>query len=173
MGCCDVADRVRELAGSARTVVVSGGEPLIQQKAFRSLIRELVRTGFRIEVETNGTVVPEPWLLEEVSQINCSPKLSNSQNGEKANRIKPDALRAISASEKSTFKFVVSSQNDVGEILELVQDYNMKEVYLMPEGRSPEELQAHRDLVQRMCRDFKFTYAPRLHIERWGQKRGV
>ncbi len=41
-----------------RNLVVTGGEPLIQQRALAPLLERLKSSGFWIEVETNGTIVP-------------------------------------------------------------------------------------------------------------------
>lgn len=155
-----------------KSVVISGGEPLLQQKQLVPLMMAIKERGYWIEVETNGTVRPIDKIFELVDQINCSPKLANSGD-ELSLRERSEALRAISSSDKATFKFVLSSDNDIEEILSYVQRYNMRQVYLMPEGRTKEELDRHTDFVQKLCRIHGFRFTQRLHIIKFGTKRGV
>lgn len=153
-------------------IVLSGGEPLIQQKQLIPLLRKLNDLGFSIEVETNGTIMPTDEFLEVVEQINCSPKLANSGNIFQK-RIKAKVLKALSENGKTNFKFVVASKADVAEILTLVNRYNMKEVYLMPEGRTVDELKSHEQLVLEVCLEHNFNFTQREHIVLFGSKRGV
>ena len=62
-----------------RNVVVTGGEPLAQRHALAGLMRALREHGYRIEVETNGTIPPGE-LTGLVDQWNVSPKLASSGN---------------------------------------------------------------------------------------------
>src|SRR6185312_15544062 len=75
----DVAATVN--ASVTRRVVLTGGEPLLQQRAlerfFASLAADVV-----VEVETNGTIAPTPATLARVNQWNVSPKLSTAGDAE-------------------------------------------------------------------------------------------
>ena len=51
-------------------LVITGGEPLMQQKALAPLAMSLKCQGFYCEVETNGTLVPGPEMVEAVSWWN-------------------------------------------------------------------------------------------------------
>lgn len=157
---------------AVRAVVISGGEPMIQQKALLPLIRLLKDYGCHVEMETNGTIEPSLELLQEVDQFNCSPKVSNSGNDTHL-REKAQALRTLAASPKTNFKFVVSRQEDITEILDLVTRYKLNPVYLMPEGRTKEELAAHTDFVTELCATHGFLFTPRLHILKFGTQRAV
>src|SRR5512139_1018185 len=57
---CEEAAR-EILKHNCRYVVITGGEPLIQQEQLRPLCEDLKSRGFDIEFETNGTLVPNPW----------------------------------------------------------------------------------------------------------------
>ncbi len=155
-----------------RAVVLSGGEPLIQQKALIELLQLLKTAGYWIEVETAGVIAPTNEFISLVGQINCSPKLSNSGNSI-AEREKPFALHKLSLCNKTNFKFVVSHEDDAIEILDLVRKYNMRDVYLMPEGRSKDEIEQHAVIVKQMCALYGFKATTRLHILQHGNKRGV
>src|SRR3989344_302215 len=61
---------------SGHRVVVTGGEPLLQQKKLALLFSFL--PNWAVEIETNGTIAPLPELSD--CQFNCSPKLANSGN---------------------------------------------------------------------------------------------
>src|SRR3990167_1811235 len=60
-------------------VVITGGEPLLQQNQLLPLLREIkLNRGWHIEVETNGTVYPLSTITPLVDQWNVSPKIENS-----------------------------------------------------------------------------------------------
>lgn len=160
------------LSDSTRNIVVSGGEPLVQQKKLVSLLALLKENSYFIEVETNGTVVPLSEIVRLVDQFNCSPKLANS-GVELKHRFKPKALKALSENGKTNFKFVISSEQEIDEIVSLVKEFQMKEVYLMPEGRTVAELNAREQFVQDICKQYGFCFTQRLHIIKYGSKRGV
>ena len=66
----DISREVTRLNGNsvATWVVLTGGEPLLQVDD--NLIDTLHQAGYKVAVETNGTVVPPP----SVDRITCSPK---------------------------------------------------------------------------------------------------
>ncbi|MGH3822135.1 MAG: 7-carboxy-7-deazaguanine synthase QueE [Pseudonocardiaceae bacterium] len=57
-------------------LVITGGEPLLQQDLLVPLVTGLAAAGRRVEVETNGTIVPAPVLVDAVAGFNVSPKLA-------------------------------------------------------------------------------------------------
>lgn len=179
MSCDQVFEQVHNLAyhnrstnNPVKAVVISGGEPLLQQKRLGPLLAKFKQYGYWVEVETNGTVRPNEEFLEAVDQINCSPKLSNSGDPKKL-REKGQALLPLSKSGKTNFKFVISTQQDVDEANALVKKYEMKDVYLMSEGRTVPELSAGEPFVLKAAEANGLQYTQRLHIIKWGPKRGV
>jgi len=40
-------------------IIVSGGEPMMQQRNLGPLVDRLTRSGIRVEIETNGTIAPD------------------------------------------------------------------------------------------------------------------
>lgn len=153
-------------------LVVSGGEPFLQQKQLMPLLGLLRKLNWWIEVETNGTVPLRREFEALVNQINCSPKLSNSLDPKRL-RERPLVLISLANSEKVNFKFVISTPEDIQEVLRLVTVYEMKEVRLMPEARTQEELNDKNIWVRELCEKHGFIFTSRLSIQLSGTKRGV
>ena len=150
---------------NTKAVVISGGEPLLQQKPLFPLIEALKLNDYWVEIETNGTIVPDPEFLDLVDQINCSPKLSNSgPDNRPTMRERPEALTALASSSKVSFKWVVTSDKDLEEIETLISKYGMKENHLMPEGKTRVEQLARQDKVKKLCEEKGFKFSPRLHV---------
>ncbi|MBX3233769.1 MAG: 7-carboxy-7-deazaguanine synthase QueE [Labilithrix sp.] len=170
----DVAARAIELAGDGvRNVVFTGGEPLLQQDELAALGARLKERGFRVEVETNGTVVPAPAMAAVVDQWNVSPKLASSGNAERA-RHRPTALAWFASVPHATFKIVQTGAADLAETEELVQALGVgrDRVVLMPEGTEPVALAARSRELAETCRAHGYRLGTRLHVFLWGQERG-
>lgn len=160
-----------------RNYVFTGGEPLVQERAWIDLMAALDAipgAPATYEVETNGTLGPGPAFLARIDQLNVSPKLANSGVPEPM-RIKPAVLRALAESGKADFKFVASSPADLDEILGLVEGTPLPRdrVFLMPRARTPAELEANQGAVAAMALAQGFRYSDRLHLRLFGAKRGV
>jgi organic radical activating enzyme len=157
-------------------VVITGGEPLLQQDEFMKMIR-VIRTEMPncvFEVETNATRIPSPAFAAAVDQFNISPKLANAGMPESL-RLNDETLLFFSTSPKAWFKFVVSSPADLAEIMMLQTRYEIPHhrILLMPEGRTAAELDQTAPQLAELCRDLGFRFCDRLHIRLWGDKRGV
>jgi len=161
---------------NCRNIVITGGEPLVQQKELRSFLAKLKthNPAYHIEFETNGTLKPLPALDALADQYNVSIKLSNS-NVTPEDRLNPEAIQFFAASPKSNFKFVVDTADDINEVLQLIREYNIDPatVYLMPQGRSIESLKQKENWLVDICKTYNFNYTDRLHIHIWGNKRGI
>lgn len=164
------------LAYGCPRVVITGGEPLLQQDEFLEMIRLIraARPDAYFEVETNATRRPADDFAAAVNQFNLSPKLANSGMAESL-RILPEVLEGFAPNPKSWFKFVVSTPNDLGEIQTLVARFGIprERVLLMPEGRTAADLDRHAPQIAAICRDFGFRFSDRLHVRLWGDVRGV
>jgi 7-cyano-7-deazaguanosine (preQ0) biosynthesis protein QueE len=156
-----------------RNIVITGGEPLIQRRQLERLVQELKVRGYRIEVETNGTVSPGE-LRELVDQFNVSPKLAHSGN-EGLIRIDPPVLREFASLDSAFFKFVVQGEADLAEVEALRDQFAVPpaRVVLMPEGRTAAELTARSPWLAETCNQRGYRFSTRLHILIWGDKRGV
>jgi 7-cyano-7-deazaguanosine (preQ0) biosynthesis protein QueE len=152
-------------------LVITGGEPLLQARALLPLLAAAGERGWRVEVETNGTVAPPPQMAAQVAAFNVSPKLANSGIAE-AVRIRPAALETLRATGRAVFKFVATAASDLDEVAALVAAHRLEPVYVMPEGTTAELVVARmRELAgPALARGFHLT--PRLHILLWGDQRG-
>lgn len=126
-------------------LVITGGEPLLQQRKIANLLQEL--PDWDVEIETNGTIMP----IDELSncQFNCSPKLENSGNALKR-RYRPEVLRAINELPKSQFKFVVVDSSDLEEVAGIVSEccLDPNKVVIMPEGQTKEAVEEHERIIR-------------------------
>ncbi len=155
-------------------LVVTGGEPLMHQNKLYRTLRRLKSSGFFIEVETNGTIVPIEEVLAAVDSFNVSPKISNSLVSLEL-RTRPTVLKRFVDSGKAWFKFVICTPDDVSEVEELIASNNLprERVILMPEGTDLETISERSRWLVEVCKQHKFRYGPRLHIQLWGNKRGT
>lgn len=156
-----------------RRVVLTGGEPMIQQKALIQLAKLLRSEGYHIEVETNATRPITPEFDELVHEYNCSPKLESSGNKEKHRLTKffPEYV----ANPKTTFKYVIVTPEDLEEVLSLIERYSIPQdrVILMPEGRTREELAEKSVWLAEIAKQYNLRFTPRLQVNLWGAKRAV
>ncbi|MBK1831761.1 7-carboxy-7-deazaguanine synthase QueE [Verrucomicrobiaceae bacterium R5-34] len=157
-------------------VILTGGEPLLQDQAWQALMQRLLaeNPAYYFEVETNGTQLPSEGFDQLVHQYNVSAKLANSGNAKELRR-RGEAMRFFARSNKAWFKFVIASEDDLAEVEELIAEYALPtdRILLMPEGRSEEALQQRRLWLADLCRDRNYRFSDRLHIQLWGAKRGV
>jgi len=157
----------------AKHVVVTGGEPLLQQRALAQAFARVPRDVF-IEIETNGTRVPSASLLERVDQWNVSPKLSSAGDSE-ALRIRPDALAALHGSGRAYLKLVVRSEQDRDEAEALRARFGFAKdrTLLMPEASTRDELEARSPRVAAWSQQLSLRFSSRLHVTLWGGRRGT
>nr|HEX4316895.1 7-carboxy-7-deazaguanine synthase QueE [Kofleriaceae bacterium] len=170
----DVAEEVVELAGAgARTLVVTGGEPMLQQFELVPLLVKLRAFGFRVEVETSGTITPEPAIAAVVDQWNVSPKLASSGNKRTA-RLRAAPLGWFAAAPNAGWKLVATSEADLAEIDDLVATYAVPaaRVTVMPEGTDAATLAERARWLVPACVQRGWRFGTRMHVVLWGSERG-
>ncbi|MFJ6771815.1 7-carboxy-7-deazaguanine synthase QueE [Kitasatospora sp. NPDC091257] len=150
------------LSSPVDLVVITGGEPLLQQKRLLPLVRALLAAGKRIEIETNGTITPIPDLLVDGVRFNVSPKLSSFGEDE-SRSIVPAVLAAFAASGRAAFKFVASGPDDLGRIAELVEEHRLAPVWVMPEGTTAEAVIATLRTIADQVAARRWCLTPRMH----------
>ncbi len=164
----------------AAHVVVTGGEPLIAD-GIVELTQRLATRGLHITVETAGTVS----LPVACDLMSISPKLANStphtrDEGRWAAqherlRYRPEILRRLIQAYPYQLKFVVQSHQDLEEVNRVVAEIHAdpSHVVLMPEGTDSGCLHQRALWLAEICKDSGYRFTPRLHVELWGNRRGV
>jgi organic radical activating enzyme len=154
-------------------LVITGGEPLIQQNDIASLLSKLGDDYF-VEVETDGTIIPNSAMLEHVNHWNVSPKTSNSGNSREAREI-PQCYDFFAKLENSVFKFVIENETDLVEIDELITKYSIakNKILLMPQASTKDELNLKKEEIEKIAKAKGLLFSSRLQVERWGNQRGT
>ena len=160
----------------ARHVVVTGGEPMIASEIV-ALTGRLRALGYHITIETAGTV----FQPVDCDLMSISPKLANSTpNGGWAAehnrlRIQPDVLADLMARYQYQLKFVIEKPGDLDEVRPLIRalEADRGRVILMPEGTDRERLRERALWLAEICKQEGFRFSPRLHVDLYGNRRGV
>lgn len=169
-----IGDLVRWVVSKrAPLCVISGGEPLAQRAGVAQLARDLANVDVDTEVETNGTISPGP-AVEPVTAFNVSPKLANSGVA-LDKRYKPAVLTALAATGKARFKFVCSTPADLDEVQWVVDDAVLpdRHVWIMPAGTTADQVIGTLRTLAEPTIAHGWNLTSRLHVETWGDVRGV
>jgi len=163
---------LRQLEGMhVDLVVITGGEPMLQQHGMVPLLEGCRERGWLVEVETNGTI--RPAVTDGlVTQWNVSPKLANS-GIPLPRRCRPDVLRAFEATGRAVFKFVVTAPAELDEIAAMVDECALSTIYVMPEGTDAATVTRRLQELAEPVLERGWHLTPRLHILIWGDRRGV
>jgi len=163
-------------------LVITGGEPLLPgwQQIYPELLKHPLLADLKhITFETNGTQELlqdfENYLYMErryQTTFSVSPKLSVSgEPREKA--IRPEIVTEYQFSGHSSFlKFVVASEDDVTEALEVMQLYKDNgfrgDIYLMPVGGVTDVYNLNNRRVAELALKHGLRYSDRLHLPLFG-----
>jgi len=164
---------IKQLQNNAH-LILTGGEPLLQQDAFIEFYR-LLPFLIYTEVETNGTIMPKKEFYNIIDQFNCSPKTNNSGMS-KERRYKRDVLEFLALSPKTIFKFVIESEDDIKEIFDdFISPFyiHTNKVWLMPECITREELHNKQQMVVELCKKYGVNYSDRLQVSIFNKCVGV
>lgn len=165
----DVAEEIQRL--SCTRLVITGGEPLLQQSELETLIAML--PGWDFEIETNGTILPSRT-LQERCHLNVSPKLGNSGVASKL-RTRIEILRELSQWPHVTFKFVVKNVEDLEELSELAEAIGVsgEKIVISPEGYDEQKMLGLARVLAQPVIEKGWRLLPRWHVLLWGNKRAV
>jgi 7-cyano-7-deazaguanosine (preQ0) biosynthesis protein QueE len=158
----------------SRHLVITGGEPMIQQKQLLHLIRKVKEMGYFIEIETNGTILPDRYLNDLVDQWNVSPKLESSLIERSAREIEKCYLFFTNHS-KCYFKYVINDSGDLQELQDVVKKYRIptNRIILIPQGKDKNEIIARGKWLSEICKAKGYILSLRLQILLWSNRRGV
>ena len=179
----------KEMKSFQPEIILTGGEPFLQNE-LPELVLKLKKMGFFISVETNATIYTET----KIDFYTLSPKLKNSSPKSK-NWIELHNEKRINYAVICKFitntiknkeinyqiKFQIKTLKDELEILKVLNNIEQRinqpvppeKVVLIPEGVTKEEIHSKYLDVLQMCLKHGFRLSPRLHIDIWGNKRGV
>ena len=155
-----------------RHLVITGGEPLMQQDDLAELVTFL-KPEFYVEVETNGTILPNNALSTLVDQWNVSPKTKNSGNPLEMCEVN-ECYTFFSKKKNCYFKYVVESEDDLIEINQFISKYSLEKnrILLMTQAITKEEILAKENSVFTISKKNSLGFSPRLHVMKWGSQRG-
>jgi len=173
-----IAEIVQQVAryGSSH-VVITGGEPMIAP-GIDELTHSLTE---HITIETAGTVDAHV----RCDLMSISPKLANSTPHDRDGgrwaaqherlRYQPEILKRLTHLYPYQLKFVIAAPGDLTEVHAIVDAIGASpsRVVLMPEGIDRSTLTERGQWLAEICKRDGYRFSPRLHIELWGNRRGV
>jgi len=159
-------------------VVITGGEPLLAGE-LPELTSRLKQRRHIITIETAGTV----WQPVACDLMSISPKLANStprgaawEQRHEERRRQPEVVRRLLADFGHQLKFVVDTPNDIADVEAWLRDFPAalpENVYLMPQGTDAALLREKLDWIAPAASARDWNVSRRLHIELFGNRRGV
>lgn len=176
----EVADIIDSISHySSQHIVLTGGEPLLQPEVVQ-LTKGLRKLGYHLTVETAGTI--DRFI--EADLMSVSPKRPNSSPVDhprwlaihEKTRDQPQVIHRWLKDYDCQFKFVIDHPNDIEDVHQYLIDYpeiKPQQIWLMPQGRSLEELDTHELWLKPAALKHHFQFSSRLHIKEFGNTRGT
>lgn len=177
----EIAQEVIDLSNNeAKHVVLTGGEPLLFPPLVE-LADTLSKRGFKITVETAGTIFQEL----SCDLMSISPKLANStpfdpkwRKRHDSTRLQPEILTKLIDKYSFQLKFVVNPElgddlTEIENLLQLLPPIDPSKILLMPEGTDVKTLSRRMKQIEPMAIKRGWGLSPRLHIELFGNTRGT
>jgi organic radical activating enzyme len=158
-------------------VVLTGGEPLLQQEhpAWGKLLVALSGRR-RIHIETNGTVAPTRTTLVAAEIITVSPKLPNAgaHRGHQDPTIRSEYVDLANNYPGLHLKIVCRTADDVLATARMAKSLHWPwdRVWVMPEGTTPIELAERWPIIAAAAARYGINATHRLHVLAWGNERG-
>jgi 7-carboxy-7-deazaguanine synthase len=162
MSVSEILAKVKEY--ETHFVCVTGGEPLYQEESVK-LIDELLRAGFHVTVETNGSISLEDLPCSMNMMISMDLKCPSSNMHEQMDLTNLELLSPI-----DQLKFVVANREDMMYAAKILKDHKIEcNVIFTPVGGLALEPVADFVLKKRL----NVRVLPQLHKLIWGDKRAV
>jgi len=179
-----IADRMIELLPNNKWrgvhLVITGGEPLLGwQRSYPDLLdHDKLKKLKDITFETNGTQeiskdfrkYLEKWTHKHGYHnltFSVSPKLSVSGES-RDDAIRPDIVKSYEELGHTYLKFVVASEDDVNEALEVIETYKQADfgghIYLMPVGGVESVYTLNNRRVAELAMKHGLRYSDRLQV---------
>lgn len=173
MSADEVFRHLRMLHPDPTMVVISGGEPMLQQKELEPLVKLLKEADYSVDIETAGTIAPVVEMFTNGSvHYNVSPKLKHSGNIMRV-AYNPVAIEAL-INQGADFKFVVKTIEDLDEVAEYQQRHQIpsRRIWIMPEGTNIETIKIHGLSIADNALRRSWNITLRNHVWLWGEERG-
>jgi organic radical activating enzyme len=179
-----IVDRFKEmLPGNTfdrdKHLIITGGEPLLGwQRSFPELLDKCIDIGLtHLTFETNGTQSLTTEFLSYLTKISNDVEVTFSLScklpcsGEKwEDAIRPEIVKQymLIPNNRSYFKFVVSTEQDVQDAHRAIAEYKSAgidiPVYLMPIGGVNSVYELNERQVADYCRDTGLRFSPRIQV---------
>ena len=153
-------------------VCITGGEPLFQEEGLHELVKKLKRYGYRVEIETNGSIEkPLWWTIADcwVADIKCP---SSGVSGVS----KEDWLESRF---NDQVKFVVGDEEDLKFAKKVICGSVMRSpIILVSPVTKVKDNKVIWDVkwlqrVAEFCKELNVRYSLQLHKILWGNRKGV
>lgn len=162
-----------------RHAVVTGGEPMLLAELV-PLCEGLQSRGIHVTIETAGTID----LAVPCDLMSISPKFAASgpdparhphwARRHQRQRRQRAVIERLLRDYDYQLKFVLDHPEEVAEVDEFLAEHpatDAARVWLMPQGRTIEELAARAVWLEALCRERAWRYCPRRQIEWFGPVR--
>ena len=158
----EILDKVKEY--ETHFVCVTGGEPLYQEESVK-LIDDLLKAGYHVTVETNGSISLEELPCSMNMMISMDIKCPSSNMHEQMDLTNLELLSPI-----DQLKFVVANREDMMYAAKILKDQKIEcTVIFTPVGGLA--LEPVADFV--LKKKLNVRVLPQLHKLIWGEKRAV
>lgn len=151
-----------------RNIVITGGEPLLNQNR-RNLLRLIDSLPeYSFEIETNGTQKP---IKRENILYNVSPKLSSSGMDRFIN------IKILKKFNKlnSIYKFVIKTNKDFQQVkkIQRVTEIDNDRIWIMPCATTEVQFKTNALKLTNIIKERGYNLSARLQVILWGKKKGV
>ena len=175
----EIMDRVS--VWECQHVVLTGGEPMLFAEMI-PLCSRLRAENYHITIETAGTL----FLPVECDLMSISPKTANSapnaidhqrwHRRHERTRFAPQVINQLLDRYNYQVKFVIDQEEDLKETEDYIRQFpkmSASQVYLMPQGRTQQELERVEAWLKPRCQQLSYQYCPRKQIEWFGAVKGT
>jgi 7-carboxy-7-deazaguanine synthase len=158
-------------------LVISGGEPLLQQDsdAWAALLHDMTDSR-GVHIETNGTIAPNAATLRWTRAIAVSPKLPHAgpHRGHQNPVLNPAWADVVADYPGIFLKVVVLDEADVRTVARHADgmDWPLDRVWVMPEGTEARTLGQRWPGIASEAARVGVNASHRLHVLAWGDERG-
>ena len=178
----EIVSRVAALNGRPLWTTISGGNPALHELG--SLVEGLQQAGFRVAVETQGSVW-KSWLAD-VDRLTISPKPPSSGMAAAKHVAAFDRFMSAapqSALDRAILKIVVFDEEDLGWATSVAERFQSLPLYLSAGTPVPSGAEVRRDVGERyrwLCERVaiqsplsRARVLPQLHVIAWEMATGV